>query len=49
MIGSGWHAQDEYWTGWAGWHVPESSKGVRLWGEVELLSAQERGDCLGIG
>jgi hypothetical protein len=26
--GSGWHAQDECWTGWLGWHVPESSKGV---------------------
>ena len=26
--GSGWHAQDECWTGCLGWHVPESSKGV---------------------
>jgi hypothetical protein len=32
--GSGWHAQAECWTGCLGWHVPESSKGVRScdWG-----------------
>jgi hypothetical protein len=29
LSGSGWHAQDECWTGWLGWHVPKSSKGVR--------------------
>jgi hypothetical protein len=28
LTGRGWHSQDECWTGWLGWHVPESSKGV---------------------